>query len=288
MGDDKSENDKKKREHPFGRPSVPRQPDQTAQKDRQQKPSLSKNQRLWSPEGGGPPAAHREIGQPPRDAAQYRGDSSSQTTDYPERPVQSRFNDRPRRPESAGDGGQAPPRRRDDRPPRSDGGGSWQPQREDRQRDQHDRPDRPPQQPSFDRPPRPRIDEARRERKGQLPPDVVTGAHAVEALARHKPARVKEIFYWGRDPRLEARIRQLVDSKGLPLLRHPPPGIDPDAPNPQGIAVRVTEFAYADLDDLVPVTGANDGTLILVLDSITDPHNLGAILRSAAFLTLLP
>jgi len=283
MGDDKTEDDKKKQQHPFGRAALPSPPSQVPQKDRQQKPGLSKNQRLWSPEGGGPPESHREIAQPPREDGQYRGDSYSKTRDYPDHPVQSRFNDRPRRPENAGDGGQAPPRRRDDRPPRPDGGTSWPQPREDRQRDQRDRPDRPPQQAGSDRPPRPRIDEARRERKGQLPPDVVTGAHAVEALARHKPARVKEIFYWGRDPRLEARIRQLVDAKGLQLLHHPPPGIDPDAPNPQGIAVRVTEFAYADLDDLVPATGANDGTLILVLDSITDPHNLGAILRSAAF-----
>ncbi len=281
MGDD--EEDKKKRPHPFGRPALPSQQGQTPQKDKQFKPGLRRNERLWSPESGGPPPAHREIGQPRRDDDESHGDSSSQTRDYPDRPVQSRFNDRPRRPEGAADGGHAAPRRHDDRPQRPSGAAPWQAERDNRQHDQRDRPDRPAQRDVFDRPPRPRIDEARRERKGQLPPDVVTGAHAVEALARHKPARVKEIFYWGRDPRLEARIRQLVDAKGLQLLRHPPPGIDPDAPNPQGIAVRVTEFAYADLDDLVPATGANDGTLILVLDSITDPHNLGAILRSAAF-----
>ena len=47
--------------------------------------------------------------------------------------------------------------------------------------------------------------------------------------------------------------------------------------------MRVTPFRYADLDSLVPVQGARPGTLVLVLDSITDPRNLGAILRSAAF-----
>ena len=45
----------------------------------------------------------------------------------------------------------------------------------------------------------------------------------------------------------------------------------------QGIALAVPPYVYADVDDL-----AAEGTLLVALDSITDPHNLGAIARSAA------
>ena len=45
----------------------------------------------------------------------------------------------------------------------------------------------------------------------------------------------------------------------------------------QGIALAVPAYEYAEIDDL-----AANGTLLVALDSITDPHNLGAIARSAA------
>jgi 23S rRNA (guanosine2251-2'-O)-methyltransferase len=51
----------------------------------------------------------------------------------------------------------------------------------------------------------------------------------------------------------------------------------------QGIALEVEPFRYADLDDLLASIGESgkDGFL-LVLDGIQDPHNLGALIRSAA------
>lgn len=51
----------------------------------------------------------------------------------------------------------------------------------------------------------------------------------------------------------------------------------------QGIALEVEPFRYADLDDLLAslVQSVKPGFL-LVLDGILDPHNLGALIRSAA------
>lgn len=51
----------------------------------------------------------------------------------------------------------------------------------------------------------------------------------------------------------------------------------------QGIALEVEPFRYADLDDLLAAS-AQTGVagFILVLDGIQDPHNLGALIRSAA------
>ncbi len=51
----------------------------------------------------------------------------------------------------------------------------------------------------------------------------------------------------------------------------------------QGVALRISEFPYAELETLLEKPLAEREPL-LVLDSIQDPQNLGAILRSACFL----
>ncbi len=51
----------------------------------------------------------------------------------------------------------------------------------------------------------------------------------------------------------------------------------------QGIALEVEPFRYADFDELLTAIGQSGrGGFILVLDAIQDPHNLGALIRSAA------
>jgi 23S rRNA (guanosine2251-2'-O)-methyltransferase len=52
-----------------------------------------------------------------------------------------------------------------------------------------------------------------------------------------------------------------------------------DAPH-QGVVIEVEPLEEAWLDELV--TGAPERAVLLVLDQVTDPHNVGAILRSAA------
>ena len=52
----------------------------------------------------------------------------------------------------------------------------------------------------------------------------------------------------------------------------------------QGVVAVTTAKQYADLDDLVAAR-RGEYSLIVVLDGIEDPHNLGAILRTAAAVT---
>lgn len=52
--------------------------------------------------------------------------------------------------------------------------------------------------------------------------------------------------------------------------------------NHQGVVAAVTDFSYSELQDIINNARAKgEPLLIVLLDGITDPHNLGAIIRSA-------
>lgn len=52
--------------------------------------------------------------------------------------------------------------------------------------------------------------------------------------------------------------------------------------NHQGVVASITDFSYSTLQDIVKLAkDKNEPLFIVLLDGITDPHNLGAIIRSA-------
>ena len=86
------------------------------------------------------------------------------------------------------------------------------------------------------------------------------------------------------DERLTESVRRAADS-GIPILEVPRADLDRISANGlhQGIALQVPPYAYAHPEDLL--AAARDGSspaLLVALDNISDPRNLGAIVRSVA------
>ena len=118
-------------------------------------------------------------------------------------------------------------------------------------------------------------------------PKVLFGFHAVGVRIKTTPQSVFEVFF--DVSRRDARMRQFVDrtkeagirlieSDGLRLAKMC------GSHGHQGVVARVDPLAQVkSLDELLEQLEAasNEPPLLLVLDGVTDPHNLGACLRVA-------
>ncbi len=115
----------------------------------------------------------------------------------------------------------------------------------------------------------------------------LTGFHAIEEFLRSlkgaTPANSPRarVLVSGSGPRIR-EILALADELGLPIERVSKPALERLAPGNRGIALEADggyEREEPDLDTFLldpPTT-----SLVLLLDHIEDPQNLGAILRSA-------
>jgi 23S rRNA (guanosine2251-2'-O)-methyltransferase len=113
----------------------------------------------------------------------------------------------------------------------------------------------------------------------------------LEALRGSVPGTTLYVMSDSSDERIREAI-QLAADRGIPLIEAGKPQLDrlTDGTLHQGIALKVRPYKYAHADDLLtaPVgrgqAAAATGTvpLIVAADGITDPRNLGAVVRSAA------
>jgi 23S rRNA (guanosine2251-2'-O)-methyltransferase len=120
-------------------------------------------------------------------------------------------------------------------------------------------------------------------RHGPREPRVVFGFHTVLARLRADPGSVIEIFL--DESRVDARARDLASTAerlNVRVLRVPAKRLDGfyGGGRHQGVVARVEVAAAANsLDDVLEAISGP--ALLLVLDGVTDPHNLGACLRIA-------
>ena len=122
--------------------------------------------------------------------------------------------------------------------------------------------------------------------KGKPTTELVAGRNpVVEALREGVPASALLVAERiDSDDRVKESLR-LAAERGLPVMEAPRRELDRltgDAPH-QGLALQVPPYQYAHPKDLMDRAIASDAApLIVALDGVTDPRNLGAVVRSAA------
>lgn len=116
--------------------------------------------------------------------------------------------------------------------------------------------------------------------------EVVAGRNAViEALEARVPATALHVGpRLDDDERIGAAV-MLAANTGIPVVEAGRGELDRITGGAihQGIALRIRRYAYAHADDLVAAAGdRGEQPLVVALDGVTDPRNLGAVARSAA------
>lgn len=115
--------------------------------------------------------------------------------------------------------------------------------------------------------------------------EIIYGLNPVMEALRGK-RRAFELFVAGTsgDRRFE-KLLLLAKERTVPLRQREKSDLSRlcGTDHHQGVALRVEAFAYAGMDDILERwRGSGECGLIVVLDGVQDPHNLGAVIRSAA------
>ena len=115
--------------------------------------------------------------------------------------------------------------------------------------------------------------------------DLVYGLHPVEAYLAEAPSRVRELLVDASVGSGSRKAMELAGEAGVPVRVLPAEAFRDLSRGRlfQGVAVRVKPYEYADGDELAESCVADRSSVLVALDSVQDPHNLGSILRSAAF-----
>ena len=114
------------------------------------------------------------------------------------------------------------------------------------------------------------------------------GVHPVLAALANPSRRAYRVVISGEaETTLAPRIATLSQGhSGLPrpeiLPRDALERLLPRGAVHQGIAAQLDALEELDIDDIIRATEGLDSARVVVLDQVTDPHNVGAIIRSAA------
>lgn len=114
--------------------------------------------------------------------------------------------------------------------------------------------------------------------------ELVYGLHAVQSVLKSAPQRAQELLVLrGREDQRVQKVTQQVRALKLPVKLQTRAELDALCEgNHQGVALYVTPGQLHDEHFLWQLLEAvEQPPFLLVLDGVTDPHNLGACMRSA-------
>jgi len=131
----------------------------------------------------------------------------------------------------------------------------------------------------------PRVSPGRRSAPPRNAAELLVGRNPVlEALRAHVPATALFVSHGIEiDERVNETVRTAGD-RGIPILEVGRPELDRMTGGVlhQGLGLQVPPFAYELFDDLLAAAVEAATPLLVALDGVTDPRNLGAVVRSAA------
>lgn len=111
----------------------------------------------------------------------------------------------------------------------------------------------------------------------------IYGIHPVMAVLNARPHAVREL--WLLAARHDAQFQRMIDlarSHSIAVHECDRRRLDDMvAANHQGVVASVKDAAWTEQDLAAIVQAAGNRTLLLILDGVQDPHNLGACLRTA-------
>ena len=113
---------------------------------------------------------------------------------------------------------------------------------------------------------------------------IIYGRNSVKEALRSGQTIEKLYIQKGMNDPAMANIFKFTKGKGLVVSYVEKRVLDKlcEKGNHQGVAATVTNFIYSSVEDIENLAATrNEDLMILILDGINDPHNLGAIIRSA-------
>jgi 23S rRNA (guanosine2251-2'-O)-methyltransferase len=125
----------------------------------------------------------------------------------------------------------------------------------------------------------------RRPGDGETTETVLGRNPVVECLREGVPALSLTITVGSTSDERVAEAVHLAAESGIPILEVPRGDLDRIAGGAlhQGVALTVPPYEYAHPDELLEIAAESPTPgLIVALDGVTDPHNVGAVARSAA------
>lgn len=108
---------------------------------------------------------------------------------------------------------------------------------------------------------------------------IIIGKNCVKEVLLHQNERVIELKTSHND---KDEIVSLCNKNGIPVSFHGGKSLEKlsSSPSHQGYVATVHEKEPAFIEDVVEMADSNERSLIVLIDSIFDPHNVGAILRA--------